>query len=84
MHLQNVVHCTTIVIMSTTKESNPNLLTTREVAEMVGRNEATITRWVASGKLSPMHKGEGIRGAFLFRRNDVHRLLSRRTRASKR
>jgi excisionase family DNA binding protein len=42
------------------------LITTLQAAELIGVHPATITRWVDSGKLRPVHKGTGLRGAFLF------------------
>lgn len=50
---------------------------TADVVEASGKSVATITRWVAAGKLTPVHKGTGLRGAFLFRRKDVEALLAR-------
>lgn len=57
--------------------SNPDdLLTTAEVARIVGRSVPTIHRWVESGRLPTARKLPGIRGARLFRRSDVDALLA--------
>lgn len=37
--------------MHTTTE----LLSTAEAAELLGKNRSTITRWVKSGRLKPVH-----------------------------
>lgn len=46
-------------------------LTTAQAAELTGRSVATINRWAERGLLAPVLKLPGIRGARLFRREDV-------------
>jgi predicted site-specific integrase-resolvase len=58
--------------------ANEQFLTTAEIVKATGTTPATVTRWVAAGKLSPIHKGQGIRGAFLFDRKDVETFLESR------
>lgn len=55
------------------------LLSTAEAADACGVVPATITRWVDSGKLVPVHKGKGLRGAFVFRKSDVEKLKDTET-----
>lgn len=52
-----------------------NLVPSAEAAARIGINRATLTRWVASGKITPAYKLDGIRGAYLFRPADVERLV---------
>ena len=52
------------------------LLSTREVAALLGAHVATVSRWVAQGRLSPAMKLPGTTGAYLFRRADVEAKLS--------
>lgn len=54
--------------------SNEDLLSTAEVARILGRSVPTVNRWVAQGKLVPAVKFPGARGANLFGRDDVERL----------
>jgi len=56
-------------------DNRSEFVSTAEVVEATGKSVATVTRWVASGKLDPIHKGNGVRGAFLFRRADIEALL---------
>lgn len=58
--------------------ANAQFLTTAEIVKATGTTPATVTRWVAAGKLSPIHKGQGIRGAFLFDRKAVEAFLESR------
>ena len=65
--------------MNTNQRSGEGqFLTTAEIVKATGTTPATVTRWVAAGKLSPIHKGQGIRGAFLFAREDVDAFLAER------
>lgn len=52
--------------------NNGELLTTSQVAEIKQVSERTIARWVRLGKLAPVAKAPGIRGAYLFRAEDVN------------
>ena len=38
---------------------------------MLGYSKSTISRMVADGRLDPVDKLQGLRGAFLFRREDI-------------
>lgn len=51
-----------------------HLKPTAEVAKEFGKSVATITRYVKAGRLEPVIKGEGLRGAMWFRPEDVDRL----------
>lgn len=62
-------------MLNTSGMSNTQFLSTAEVAELTGLHVATIGRWADSGKLAPVFKGKGLRGAYLFNREDVDALL---------
>ena len=57
-HMQNLSH----------------LKPTAEVADQIGKSVATITRYVKAGRITPVLKGDGIRGQMWFRPEDVERL----------
>ena len=42
------------------------LMTTAEVAEKTGATVRTVARWAESGKLKPLKKLSGARGAYVF------------------
>ncbi len=54
------------------------ILTTRAVADQFGVTPSAVTRWVADGKLQPMTKVPGIRGAWLFTREAVEQFAATR------
>lgn len=56
---------------------NANLLTSPQVALLLGKSIRTVHRLVSSGDLIPAHKLPGPNGAFLFDERDVARLLTR-------
>jgi predicted site-specific integrase-resolvase len=51
------------------------LLTSAQVAELLGKSVATINRWATAGRLKPAAKAPGIRGAWLFAPDDVEKAL---------
>lgn len=51
--------------------------TSAEAAEAIGVSVKTITRWAESGKLVPVKRLPGPRGALLFAASDVEALLAR-------
>lgn len=57
-------------------------VTTREALEILHlAHPASITRFVAEGKLKPSRKLPGIRGAYLFFRADIEQLAAERASA---
>jgi excisionase family DNA binding protein len=54
----------------------PDMLTTSQVAEILGKSTRRITQLVKSGRLRPALKLEGIRGAYLFEPQAVDRFLA--------
>ena len=47
------------------------LLTTAELCELVDVHRVTVSRWVASGRLTPVRKLPGRQGAYIFDRAAV-------------
>lgn len=52
------------------------LLATRQVADALGIDVSTISRWVKEGRISPAMRLPGKTGAMLFTPKDVERLRS--------
>lgn len=52
----------------------PDLLTSAAVCEELHIDRSTLSRWVSSDRIVPATKLPGIRGAFLFTRDEVERL----------
>jgi len=48
-----------------------DLLTSAEVCDELHIDRSTLSRWVASGRIEPIKKGAGLRGAFMFTRDAV-------------
>lgn len=55
-------------------DHKPDLVPTAEVATLLKRDVRTVHRWVAAGKLTPVAKAPGMRGALLFDRSDIDTL----------
>lgn len=53
-----------------------DLLTTAEVAELLGASVPSVNRWATSGRLPVAQQLAGVRGARLYRRSDVEALLA--------
>ena len=51
-----------------------DLVGSAEAAPIVGVPYSTFMRWVAEGRITPVHVMPGISGAKLFSRADVERL----------
>ena len=47
------------------------LITTAEVADILGVSVATVNRWVRNGTLKPAVRGPGDKGANMFARADI-------------
>lgn len=50
------------------------LLRSAEVCERLSIDRSTLSRWVATGRIVPAIKLDGIRGAFLFDAAEVERV----------
>lgn len=53
----------------------PSIVTAPELAAYTGRDVSTICRWAKSGHLPALRKLPGLRGAWLFSRDEVLRHL---------
>ena len=51
-----------------------NLITTKEAAAQLGVSVSTISRMVATDRLKAATKLDGLRGAYLFRTEDIDEL----------
>lgn len=47
---------------------------TAEAAQIVGKSVKTFLRWKEAGRIEPVAKLPGLRGAYLFDRSDVEAL----------
>lgn len=56
--------------------SNLELVTTAQVADLLGRDTATINRWANQGRLQPAMQAPGVRGSRWFLRRDIEQLAS--------
>jgi predicted site-specific integrase-resolvase len=65
-------YCGSVLPMAT------EILTTRAVADHFGVAVSTVTRWVTDGHLTPMQKTPGLRGMYLFTREEVTRYEAER------
>lgn len=54
--------------------SNLDLVTTAEVAALLRVHVRTVHRMIETGKLTPTAKAPGLRGAYLFSREDAEAL----------
>lgn len=64
-------------------EPPTNLIGTAEVARLLGKSHRTVHRLVESGDLVPVLTAPGgFKGAFLFSREDVEKLVSGQTEAA--
>lgn len=50
------------------------LLGSAEAARCIGVERSTLTRWIATGRITPAHKMPGRTGAVLFTRDEVERV----------
>lgn len=54
--------------------ADKHLIPSKEVCNRLDINRSTLTRWVASGRITPALRLPGPSGAFLFDTTDVDRL----------
>lgn len=56
--------------------AEPDLVSTQEASDILGKSVATVNRLAANGSLAVAAQVSGIRGARFYRRSDVEALLS--------
>lgn len=59
-----------------------DLLTTAQVAKILNRAIPTVNKYATTGELPHAHKLPGLRGAYLFRREDVEAYRARKSVAA--
>jgi excisionase family DNA binding protein len=52
------------------------LMTSSEVCDALGISQATLSRWVAAGRIEAALKAPGLRGAYWFAPAEVERVKS--------
>lgn len=57
----------------------PDLIGTSEACRILNCHPSTLSRKVAAGELTPVHKLPTSNGAFLFNRGDIEALLKKVT-----
>jgi excisionase family DNA binding protein len=55
-----------------------DLIGSKQACNLLSIDRATLSRWVADGRLTYAHKLPGVNGAMLFRRSDIERLAQER------
>jgi excisionase family DNA binding protein len=64
------------------QQPDPDLIGSAEAARILGKSQRTVHRLVQSGDLTPAFTAPGgFAGAFLFKREDVERIVSERASA---
>jgi excisionase family DNA binding protein len=58
--------------------SDDPLIGSEQACALLGVHRATLLRWAASGRVTPVHKMPGTNGAFLFSRAEITRLARER------
>lgn len=77
MGLQAFVHCTIVTPMSFTPPEEARIVVPSQLigaaraAEILGLERSTLTRWIQHGKIQPLTKLDGGRGAYVFDLADV-------------
>lgn len=56
----------------------PDWMTASDAADDLGIERSTLALWAREGKITPLMKLPGIRGAYVFARADVERLAQER------
>jgi excisionase family DNA binding protein len=54
--------------------TQPPLMGSAEVCNVLGVDRSTLTRWIASGRIKPVQKLPGKSGAFIFTPAEVQRV----------
>lgn len=54
-----------------------DLISSAEACQRLHVDRSTLMRWVKSGRIEPVHRGTGVRGAMVFNAADVDRLAER-------
>nr|WP_246462133.1 helix-turn-helix domain-containing protein [Nocardia transvalensis] len=63
-----------------TENDDGEVCSSAEACALADVNRSTLTRWVESGAIEPLHKAPGRNGAYVFRRSDVIAVAAARKR----
>lgn len=74
------MHCAMVSNMA--MHSPTDLVGTAEICRSLEVNPATVSRWVKTKKIHPVHRLPGKNGAFLFTRAELDRFTSERAAAA--
>jgi hypothetical protein len=74
-YLHCALHCVTITAV------NDDMIGSKESCTILGIDKATLSRWVAAGHITPVHKLPGRNGAYLFTRQSIQALATERATA---
>lgn len=59
------------------KKAAPEIIGSRDACRILDINKSTLTRWVASGRITPAGRiGKGVTSAFVFYRADVEKIAA--------
>ena len=61
-----------------TEQRDAPLIGSAEAATILGVDRATLSRWVARGRVIPIHRLPGPNGAYVFSRTEIASLAARR------
>jgi predicted site-specific integrase-resolvase len=50
------------------------MITSAQACDALSIDRSTLSRWVAAGRITPIFKHPGVRGAFLFAPGEVERV----------
>lgn len=64
--------------MSKRATTTKRLMTPRQVEQLLNINKATLSRWVAAGKITPAYVADGVNGIRLYDPVDVERIAQER------
>jgi predicted site-specific integrase-resolvase len=53
---------------------NVSLLSSADTARVLGIHQTTVSDWVKAGRIKPVQKMPGLRGAYLFHPTEVERV----------
>lgn len=63
--------------------NHDRLITSAEAGVILGVEQATVNKWAAQGQMTIAFKLPGLRGAYLFRPEDVEALRAERAKTAK-
>lgn len=80
-HAARLLHIVAIWVQSCPVPAD-KLITTAEVAQVLGVSVKTVNQWASQGRLTVAQKLPGVRGANLYRRSYIEALANKRRATS--